>query len=382
MRRLLSLLLLPALLAGCFGGDADDAPLAEDAAEGVGGPARPAAVDDGGAPMTGEAGKNPHIHDYWKGKERVTLFEGEVAPQVEESMGNTFFNAFQNRQASAGGTTFLLPNNTIVYEGTGQMEIVATWDSPLVTGLSVSYRTGVGPAFSAPVALANGEPLVVDVTPEMCDMPHMSTSRWVFYFAPDASPGASLDAFDLKIDIVKMRDVSLFPGHPDLFEGKAEKILLETDGESAQVSYAKRVPNLATEGAFGEHEIALEKAVPMEAKAMRFEVTITKADATPPMRVSYIGFFYHGADSNFLLRAPEQPLEKVGQTLVWEIPVEMEMTDSPYNPGSQWEIMVEAQTSVADEGPCGGCVDTDIAFHVKATAYDHELEGAEAGSAG
>lgn len=376
------LLALALLLAGCLGAeepmemDHAGMPAADEA-----GPA-PVDTGSGGEQAVVGTGGRPHLHDYWDGKERITLFEGTVTPGDQETLDATFYALWINREATAGGMLWRLPDGSIVFEGTGQLDVTASWSDPRTTGVSVSYRSGAGPEYSEAQPLESGKIHSIAVTPDMTDMPHMTTSRWEFYLAPSASPGAMLGPFDLKIEIVKMRDVTLFPAHPDLFEGKTEKVLLDADGRSAQVSYAKRVPNLILEGAFGEHEIPLADLVPMETKLMRFEVELRKASASVG-EVSEIRFFYRSPGSQGL-----QPAEPVSGTvdegfLVWEVPVEMEMTDTPYGKSSQWTVMVEAATSLTGMDPtCGGCVDTDIEFHVRATAYDHEAhDDAAAGAA-
>lgn len=369
------LLALVLLSAGCLG--ASDPEPAEPGASDGGSEAAPSPAADGvAAPVASGTDARPHLHDYWSGRERVTLFEDTVTPGDQETLDATFYALWINREASAGGMLWRIPDGAIVFEGTGELVVTATWSDPRTTSMGVSYRSGAGPDYSEAQALESAKPLTVPVSPDMTDMPHMTTSRWEFYFAPSSQPGALLGPFDLKVEIVKLRDVTLFPAHPDLFEGESEKVLLDADGRSAQVSYAKRVPNLVLEGAFGEHEMPLAELVPMETKLMRFEVELRKASASVG-EVAEIRFFYRSPGSQGL-----QPAEFVSGSveegfLVWEMPVEMEMTDTPYGKESQWTVLVEAATSLTGMDPtCGGCVDTDIEYHVRATAYDHEAHEA------
>lgn len=374
-RRALGVLLaLVVLLAGCVGTETppEDVPEAAPAGD-DGSPAAPTSA----APAPGAGTDDrPHLHDYWSGRERVTLFEGTLTPGDSATVDATFYTLWVNREASVGGMLWNLPPKAIVYEGAGELLVTATWTDPRTTSLSVSYRSAAGPDYSPALALATGKPLTVPVTPDMTDMPHTTTSRWQFYFAPASQPGATLGPFDLKVEIVKLRDVTLFPAHPDLFEGKSEKVLLDADGRSQQVSYAKRVPNLILEGAFGEHETPLAELVPMETRRMRVEVALHEASANIGS-VEEIRLFYRSPGREGL-----HPAELVSGSvdeaiLIWEIPVEMEMTDTPYGDASQWTVLVEAATSFTGADPtCGGCVDTDIRYHVRVTAYDRETPGA------
>lgn len=370
--RLPTVLAALVLLAGCVGdapapADVDEASLP---AEAVAPP-----VDDGAAPMPTDVGHMPHMHDYWDGRERVTLFEGEVDPAAASA--DPFQPFYGLPQGKLGNAPWLLPDGAIVFEGTGQMDITASWEDPLVTSLQVAYQTGATSEWNGPLALPNGELVSLEVTPEMTDIPHRTTSKWAFFFEP-AEPGAAMAPFQLKVEIVRVDDVMAFPGHPQLFEGKPEKVLHDEDHAHEEVSYAKRAPNVVTQGEFGEKTFAPAQVVPMETKAMRVEVDIADATATPGV-VASIRFFYRGADTTFLGHPYVNPLEGSLQEkrLVYQFPVTPEQTDSPYETESQWLFFVEPTTKMtgAEEEPdCGGCTDVSLKYHVKVIAYDHELE--------
>ena len=378
----LSLLLVAALLVAGCASPADESPGA-DANVTPGGdaaalPPEAERVDDGART---DLGHMPHMHDYWKGKERVTLYDDEVDPSAVDPF-QVGFALLVQKQAKAGGAAWFLPEGAIVYEGTGLMELTATWSDPKVTSLSVSFRTPESQAFLPPVKLASGEALAIDVTPAMTDMPHSKTSRWAFYFEAADSPGAALAPFDLKVDVVKMRDISLFPAHPELFEGKPSKVLHDAEHAHSEVSYAKRVPNLLTTGAFGEKEVTPSQLVPMETQWMRIEVDITEATAAPG-QVADIRFFYKGADRSVISHPYTLPVEGslTEKRLVYAFPVTMEETDTPYGAESQWRFFVEPTTTFTGqegEPDCGGCADVTIAYRLKVTAYDHVPEGAVA----
>jgi hypothetical protein len=147
--------------------------------------------------------------------------------------------------------------------------------------------------------------------------------------------------------------------------------------EFSQVSYAKRTPQLALSGAFGETEITPGKLVPMDATWMRAEVDVTKAESTPGQIVD-IRFFYHGADRQINQHPYYLPVSGsfADGHLVYEFPVTMEMTDSPYGSASQWRFLVEPVTSMTGQDPaCGGCTDTTFGFTLKLTAFNTESEG-------
>lgn len=370
--RALAILAALVLVAGCVEDDPSGTP-----------PVKPVAnASEGGSaeefvPLDETAlADRPHLHDYWEGRDRVTLFDGEVEPEAQPALENTLVATFFNREpGKIGGTFFLLPEGAIVFEGTGAMEVTVTATDPRVTGVAMRVRSAAGPEWSDDVPLPSGAAVAIEVTPAMTDMPHMSTSRWAFWFGADAAPGAVMGPFRVTIDLVRMRDVTMFPAHPQLFEGKPEKLLLDEERRSAQVSYARRVPNLATEGQFGEHEFPPAALVPMETKAIRVEVDVSSASASAG-EVTEIRFFYRGADTYELARVmPTEGSMETGRWVFEIAEVAMEQVDSPYGEGSQWRFMVEAATSLAgEEQTCGGCVDTDIQFRVRVTAFDHALD--------
>lgn len=369
MRPLVPALLLAfaVLAAGCVGSE----PAADDVDPSG------ATMDDGAAPVPADGGVSgasaedlghqPHLHDYWTGREQVTLFDGELDGS-QSAVDSALVAAAFEREARAGGVFFLIPEGNIVFEGTGRMVITATWSDPLVTSLGVSYKHANTPEFSEMLPLENGVPLELDIAPEMCDMPHSSTSRWAFFFGPMGNPSASMGAFGLKLDIVKMRDIALFPGHPDLFFGETQKALFDGHHRTEKVSYATRGPYLLENGDFGEPEFAPTQVVPMETQMIRIEVTVTGTEATAG-EVTEVRFFYRGADSNQLMPGGSGSLAD-GMTFTWDVPVTMEMADSPYATTSQWRFMVEPATSMSELDPtCGGCVDSALEFDAVITAY-------------
>ena len=381
-RPVLAVLLVAALGAsGCLGTQeepGDAGPAAEDAAGAAGGNGGDPAPTDTrmGPTAVNGTGDRPHMHDYWAGKERVTLFEGEIDPSQVDPLGWTFYRMYAERQPMVGGAEWRLPDGAIVFEGTGQLDLTATWSDPRVTSLAVSYRTPEGPEYGPFQEMASGKTLSIPVTPAMTDMPHMSTSRWGFAFAAGAAPGLAMAPFQLKVDVVKMRDVDLFPAHPDLFEGQREKVLHDQEHAHQEVSYAQRAPNVVTTGEFGEKFVTLASLVPMETVWMRVEVDILEATAMPG-EVADIRFFYHGADTTVIGHPTVLPIEGslAEKRLVYSFPVTMEQTDTPYGKESQWELFVEPATKFTGqeaEPTMGGMTEVSIKYRVKVIAYAYE----------
>lgn len=378
---LATLLLLAGGSAGCVASnegedDADAGPGSGEGDDPVGphgeGDAPP--VDAKRGPASGNGtGNRPHLHDYWGDQDRVTLFDGEVDLSEPDPFGWSFARLYFEKTPALGGAEWLMPDGATVYEGTGQLDVTASWDDPRVTSLGLSHRSPASQERSSWAALTSGKPHAIEVTPDMTDMPHTTTSRWAFYFAPAEAPGVAMGPIRLKVDIVRMRDVGLFPAHPDLFEGKPEKILHDEAHSFREVSYPKRVPNFVMTGEFGEKEVTLASLVPMETVWMRVEVDVSKVEATPG-QVADVRFFYHGADRSAISHPYLLPIEGslAEKRLVYAFPVAMEETDTPYGKESQWRFFVEPTTKFAgheDEPDCGGCTDVAIDYRMKVIAY-------------
>lgn len=389
---LVALLTLGAGLAGCFTSEepAPAEPVEPDSDDGAylkGRPADgqpPTDVKPGPSNANG-TGDRPHLHDYWQDRDRVTLFEGEVDASEVDPFGATFARLYFEKQPAFGGVEVLLPDGAIVYEGTGQLDLTATWTDPRVSALDVAWRSPASPDYGDFASLASGKPFSIEVAPDMTDMPHSGTSRWAFFFAPPA-PGVALGPFHLKVDVVKMRDVALFPAHPDLFEGKPEKVLHDQPHSFREVSYPKRVPDLVMTGEFPEKEVAPAHLVPMETVWMRVEVDLDKVSADPG-QVTDVRFFYHGADRSVLAHPFLLPIEGsvAEKRLVYAFPVTMEETDTPYGKESQWRFFVEPTTKFvgAEQEPdCGGCTDVSIDYRMRVTAYSHVPDMAESKKSG
>ena len=334
-------------------------------------------VDDGTAEMPKDIGAMPHAHDYWTGKERITLLDQDVQVDPFSALFFSFFNVVGSRTPAVGGAFVQLPDGAIVFEGTGQLEFTASWSDPGVTGMTLRYRSAASPQFSEPAALTNGQPLVVEVTPEMSDMPHEKTSRWEFLLTPAAGQ-TMVGAFHAKVDIVKMRDIESFPGHPELFNGAHTLTLYEGPASSSQGSFATRIVDGAVNGfRFQREGVVPTAVVPMETMSMTANVTITSTTSSLG-KVSGVMFLVKPANENGFRWAKMIASDPDAGTYQFAWLVEMEQTDSPYAKTSQWAFDLHLQTDPTGTGAqCGGCSDAQVDYNLVAVAYDAPVEGAE-----
>lgn len=383
MSKGLTLLLMGALmavsagLAGCMGEDDPPAPTAADA-DADAAQAGNVTVDDGTVEMPKDVGEKPHAHDYWSGKERVTLLDEDVSVDAFSGAFFTFFNVFGTHTPALGGAYLELPEGVIVYEGTGKLEFTATWTDPAVTGMTMRYRSAASADFSEPLPVTSGAPVSVDVTPEMSDMPHGKTSRWAFLLTPAAGQ-AMLGSFHAKVDVLRMRDIETFPGHPDLFGGQGTLAVYDGPSQSKGQSFPGRLADALVNGfqAGAPQGVRAQKVVPMETMTMTANVTITSVTGALG-KTTGVYFLYKPADSNGFEWLRPIATDAATGTYQFAWPVDMAQTDSPYAAESQWAFDVRVTSDPTGLGlECGGCADTTVDYVLTVVAYDALLDGVE-----
>lgn len=368
---LLAALLLALPLAGC----------AEDAAPGtVESAAAPNATladaQDLTSPAASETnaslGAMPHVHDYWQGKERVTILDQDYTVDPPSAVFWGAFMFYYTREPSLGGTFVELPEGQLVFEGTGQLDVTFTWTDPTVTGIKFAYRHAGSGEFVLWEKAAQGQTVSIPVTPEMADMPHTKHSRWFFVVAGDGTPPAAVGTFHVKMDVVKMRDVTLFPPHPDFWNGAASLELLKASGvaksqQGPQAQVQARLEPMRTP----DDVVGGGRPVPMETVVLLANVTIKSVN--PDLDVDHLHLLVRSADmpSFEFWDAGEATPSADRLTWSWEIPVEMQQTDNPYVETSDWAFRVTAGYAAPAPGlpPCeDGCYNAELQYDLVVTA--------------
>ncbi len=355
--------------AGCLGGSGGDKPAP--AVNTTAAKAPPVIVDTGNSTnATGDMGQMAHMHDYWEGKERVTILDQDLDVQPQDALQYTFADVLRYQTPGVGGAMARPTDGATVFEGTGRMEITATWSDPTVTSVTLRYRSAADTDWSKPQPITSGAPLKIDVTPEMCDMPHEKTSRWAFQLLP-AQGGVIEGNVHLRADIVRMRDLSLWPGHGMLFGAGHTLGLFDgpatSSHQSAETAIVDRIQNNGDQPPEG---VASQKVVPMETVWMTANVTIT--DATAQIgQVRNISFLYKSADSSNFRRANVTHADMGKGVFQFSWPVNMQQTDSPYAKTSQWRFDLQVSTSdPTGMGQCTACSDAQVQYKLQVVAYD------------
>lgn len=356
--------LLLASLAGCMGRDEPDAGAEEPAlvepAQAAAKPNAPtpttakptnASTPAAGETTTAGTGGAPHAHDYWAGKERVLLMDADVA------MSPTDRSAIQaagaDREPALGAKDVTLPDGSIVFEGTGRLLATLTWVDPTITGMALRYHGAGDPTLSEPFPAASGETVEVEVSATMTDPPHSSASRWLFRLLPTSQGpiGVAEGAVHVRIEIEKMRDIEIFPAHPDQFNGSATIKLLDAEGEVERNGALTTVFDSGIEGKRADLGFQPSAPVPLEAAVIYVRFTLKEAFSTDPTQdTGSIALRYHGADSTTLQDA--ELVSSQGKEFVYRISPSTTEGDGYYATESQWRFV----PGLASAGASPDCV--------------------------
>ncbi len=379
----LALLLVLAGLAGCLGGgggpkEGGNATLASAAPTKALNATAANATDDGSQAANKTLGSVPHNHDYWKGRERVTILDADEA--LSPTGRDSFMATFGETRPALGAVSFTLPDGQIVFEGTGKMEVTATWSDPTISGLSLRYHGADTRTFTDPAQISSGAPLGFEVKAEQSDEPHSSSSKWAFVLEAGApgTPGVANGNVHVKIDIVKMRNIELFPAHPDYFAQKPYVKLMDKDVDVKGNGMAEDLQALASRDD-APPGFAPDHVVPMETKTIlvKFDVkSVTSQNPTADLSKFY--FLYRAADTAFRYR-PANVSGHEEKAVLYKIPVGQGQGDAFYAKTSQWLFYPYFQDNAQGAQvplPCppfGECFSWEIQGHVTAYAFNSDV---------
>lgn len=356
-RRFGSVAIIALLLAGCLsGGDTDDArPTGDDAetaATGVAaenqtqapdGRGKLAAFEESNATVMNGTGAMDHKHDYWGGAERKIIgsWEGGLIPIPLVPAGKAPGTAIAD---------FDLPAPNLVYEGTGQVEVLFTDVALFPLGFAgdtapphpaisifVDYLTAAdepGQWRQAGQAKPD-EPLVIPVEPTQADMPHQTKSLWVFRVYTGE---ANAFTFNMTFTAVKGREVVDWPPHPDLYRDNPVRTVFDGDvvgkydgnaagllyGADANWVYPERIISYGTERVEVKIERKSWDGPAPEPEADEFELQFVNA--------SYIPKVGNGDPAGGHLA----PARVDGATYYFDVPVDAQSYDTPYGTASRW----------------------------------------------
>lgn len=365
-------LVLALLLAGCFGADEEPVTSATTTSPTTEGPrdqppdgreGRIAAFNETNRTENGTAGLD-HTHDYWAGRERVTLMEGRVGMRA----------ATMTRVSTARLT---MPAEALVYEGTGQVEVTLSaperractnvydakgWvcsdraaGAPDVTGGPVNVHLLVRDAASTEWVdagvVAWGKPIVIPITdPKQTDMPHATSTLWGFVARAE---DATLDTltFHAKVDAVRstLPDIPEWPGHPDFYADSPTRVVLQTSAKTKESG-----PLLLVDPASSQLSlIPPEKLISYGTRTLHVFVNITEFKSDNPALHPTSWVLAWSNSSERLRGTSDENHTGAVKEHLFVLPVNDDGMDSPYASASRWRFGLYGEFELGAKTPNG-----------------------------
>ncbi len=359
----LLVILIVAALAGCVG--SDPAP----ASEGEPRQGAPGQHGQPAAPAPRPGGDGSHVHDYWNGAAQLTLYNGSVPVTV---LHNHMFDEPPRSQhthscdesiestSQGGSVKFALPPGDIVLPGTRHLQVSLAWDAPLVTALRLMYRPPTHDhheeehghdhhgGFSDAGPMANGQGVVVPLTPAMADLGHETRSRWAFFVCADTDePNLAEGSVRMTIVAHRADELPLDPPHPDHWGGAAAIRL----GGGAWSGESWAVGN---QGQDHWLRLAMDHGAIVPSSTDRILVTawLNGTSAGQDVMPGALSLYYK--DST----VPDWIYQRVeaapGSPARFEVPIDdAAMTDSPYAKQSNWDFWLHIASQAQASAPAG-----------------------------
>ncbi|MHB8585107.1 MAG: hypothetical protein ACYDDF_04640 [Thermoplasmatota archaeon] len=329
-----------------------------------------------------------HSHDYWNGRTRVQMFNGQV-----------LMSSFPN--ASGASAVYRPPRGALVYEGTAQVEIVIS--SPQRHVCEPLYRlngypvctdnygqsTGInGPGASAPDPAASslhlyyitaasdpnnwedagpvtyGTPVIIKIKdPKETDMPHSTGTLWSFRIVSSDPKDATLE-FTMAGTIVRGAGaIPLWPGHPLFYAKGHYRLIYQGPGESAE--HGGPVQN-----GFAAFTRTPSRLISAGTNTLYIYANITSMSSPLPPSGWWL-WFHNASYQNWNgTNANDGNHSGTLKALKWVIKVDPNGMDSPYATQSRWQFVVRAAYNVGIDSFYGGGPPYDAKYQITIIATD------------
>ena len=272
-----------------------------------------------------------HQHDYWGGKDRLTVLD------VKRDASVTWFGG-------TWGFTLGPEDGVVVPHGTSRVDVTVTWTDPqmaLYADPELWVKTAADHQTQLIGALKSGQTISIETDEADADLPHQSISAWRFEWRIDPPAGLPRgiirDGGELAIraEAVRGREIPVYPPHPDLWDGAESMPLFEharprglwngeVDRDGLGWSCFSACPVI--------HRPANGTVVPYDAAVV--EVIL---DAAPDPGFDF-GLKFHGADTRDWTDL--KPARVEGSKRFYHIPLEPGLGDSPYASQSVWGFAI------------------------------------------
>lgn len=393
-------------LAGCLGVPAPGAP-AEDATS----DASEAAT--GNATTVASPAQQLHVHDLWRGRDNITLFDDSVQVNAtttdttgsEPLAGNVGPNTCSGSDLGIGAwclgrVTFKPPRSAdasqpkVVAPGTWALRATASWSDQTITGVAFEADAANGDDLYLGDVETSGGSVKVNATRfgenrtylplVVSDDGHATVSQWSFTLTASGDFGSFLAVADGSVDVtveaIRMDgDLPEEPPHPDWY-GDTETYHVGFEETVARNAY--RVTYMGTD--WVSIHMEPENPIPPGTNEVLAEVNITNDSPTKDGPAEPEVAAYYSTDGNYWgeQHELEPEIEEDGRRL-YRIPVDGRMTDSLYTcqgRNSTWSFDVYVQPqSLAGEPVLGTDVRGAMHFsgRVGLTVTATEKTGAE-----
>lgn len=317
-----------------------------------------------------------HKHDYWQGETRAIVYEGEE-----------FFRLFPVMPDGEGSQPASIvyikpPQPSLVYEGAASIEVLVapaeivvadgvSAPHPIPPSLTLQYRTAASDQFVDAGPITAGSPLIIPVSAKETDMPHSVSSLWAFAIKADSRQDASA-ALNVTITAVKGSEVVDWPGHPEFYADKDERVIAEKP-----VSVHRQGIEEGILYGSASSWVHPDKLVSYGTGYLDVFVNVTSASSSTGAEPT--GFFleYHNAT---ILDAEDEFNDRIDdevkgrqfdhQDYHFVVPVDPAGMDGPYQSGSLWAFrMVATFAETPAASLCPGCFAYDIEYTMTIVAH-------------
>ncbi|MFA5861703.1 MAG: hypothetical protein WDA16_08405 [Candidatus Thermoplasmatota archaeon] len=341
------------------------------------------------------AGGVDHPHDYWAGRERVTLFTTDAA--MDPTPG------------SSASIDFRPPQGTFVWEGTDHIEFTLSnpqrhacepaftlggqfichdnlnnqsEDAPKLPGapdptggppgLKLRYKHAATVAWIDAGEVTWGKPIVIKVThPTQTDMPHATSSSWEFQVASPNSYDSTLE-FSAKAEIVRgIGDIPRWPGHPDFYADSPSRKVLDADAVACDTQGCQ-LPGNEKAG-----PISAQKLISYGTRTLYVWLNITDVQAPAPPLEPTSWFLFHSnstgqQNGTNTFDSAKHPFTQ--KEHAWVLPVDDNGMDSPYGDGSKWEFALGGSLVSPVLSCYSGCAAWSAKYHITIIATNKALD--------
>ena len=390
------LLVLPLLLAGCFGGGGEVE--TADTPEANGTPTDPPALPDGRGTSAGSIETNKteegvggvdHKHDYWEGQDTVMLYQDDITlsifPTFPDGPGTT----------PKGVAYVKLPPGRLVYEGAEKVTVLVGTpevafglaEDPSPAGLNMQVRTAADTDWRPAVPITYGTPLDIPVSPKETDMPHSTTSLWVFRLVAERG---LFSVVNVTITTSRGGDVVDWPGHPDFYaDNKTHRVVMDSDVTTHINGFPENMFYENPKGWAAPTFLISHGTKRLEIWANVSGTTATSPTAAEP--VSYVLNWHNASKADFegdIFNYVEDAEGKNDlKSYHFRLEVDEGGMDGPYQPSSRWGFRLEAGYGndaatglpIPFAGGCTDCASYDVSYHLTIIAYPTTLEEATGG---